>query len=332
MQQSVTARRRPAEGRVDAHRHVRVRGVARELEREAEHERLSAHTHERGALLRRALALHGASDELREPLGARCELRGDEARGVRSLHGRYEWHGARAWRLVPHGGPPTDPHGANDERPQIPVTLSSFWIDRAEVTSAEYAECIRAGICTRANTGGFCNMQANDYPIAGRERHPINCVSWFQASTYCSWRGRRLPTEQEWEYEARGGSEGTRLFPWGDEAPSMARACISDVEAGDRASTCEGGSHPAGNSAHGLVDLAGNVWEWTSSVYSERGHGIIGDAELRTEKGASWTAWGKGWGTPAEEGELHHLRAAFRSNDPRGYQSRTVGFRCARDF
>ncbi len=227
-----------------------------------------------------------------------------------------------------YGAPDADPDGSDDEKPLTRATLPSFWMDETEVTTSAYAECIAAGVCTKGNSGGFCNMQANGLPTEGRERHPINCVDWYQASAFCSWKGRRLPTEVEWEYEARGGAEGTRTYPWGEELPSPARACMSDKEDADREQSCEVGAHPLGNSKHGLKDMGGNAWEWTSSVYDELGHGVVRDPENRTEKGACWTTF---W-TPEATGQRKQLRAAFRSYDSRGYRSRTVGFRCARDF
>ena len=227
-----------------------------------------------------------------------------------------------------YGAPSSDPDGNEDERPQTRATLASFWMDETEVTTTAYAACLAAGVCTKGNSGGYCNMQANGLPIEGRERHPVNCIDWYQASSYCSWRGRRLPTEFEWEYEARGGAGGTRTYPWGEEYATPARVCMSNQEDGDRQATCPVGDHPLGNSAHGLNDMGGNAWEWTASVYDELGHGIVRDPENRTEKGACWTTF---W-TPTETGQRSHMRAAFRSYDSRGYRSRTVGFRCARDF
>lgn len=222
----------------------------------------------------------------------------------------------------------TDPDGGDDEKPATRTTLPSFWMDETEVTTTAYAACIAAGVCTKGNSGGYCNMQANGLPIDGRERHPINCVDWYQASAFCSWRGHRLPTEVEWEYEARGGAEGVRTYPWGEALPSPTRVCMSDKEDADREKSCEVGAHPLGNSAHGLKDMGGNAWEWTASVYDELGHGIVRDPENRTEKGGCWTTF---W-TEESPSQRRHIRAAFRSYDSRGYRSRTVGFRCAHDF
>ena len=103
---------------------------------------------------------------------------------------------------------------------------------------------------------------------------------------------------------------------------------MSDKEDSDLESTCEVGSHSLGDSVHGLHDMVGNVWQWTSSVYSAEGHGTLGNTDERTEKGACWTTF---W-TEENKGQLPQLRGAFRSLDARGYRSRTVGFRCARDL
>lgn len=110
-------------------------------------------------------------------------------------------------------------------------------------------------------TFGPCN-----WGVAGHENHPINCVTFLQATRYCEQAGKRLPTEAEWVVAAHG-ADG-RIFPWGNEPP--ARQLCWDGEGnelgkGKRAGkTCPVGSYPAGRSASGLDDLAGNVWEWTS--------------------------------------------------------------------
>jgi formylglycine-generating enzyme required for sulfatase activity len=252
---------------------------------------------------------------------------------VRNVNCGTCFGGTEGMVLIPggsftYGAPDSDAEGGEDEKPQTRATLPSFWMDETEVTTTAYAECLAAGACTKGNSGGYCNMQANGLPIEGRERHPVNCIDWYQASAFCSWKGRRLPTEVEWEYEARGGAEGTRTYPWGEELPTPARACMSDQEDADLEKSCVVGTHPLGNSKHGLKDMSGNAWEWTSSVYDELGHGIVRDPENRTEKGGCWTTF---W-TPTDLEQRRHLRAAFRSYDSRGYRSRTVGFRCARDF
>ena len=226
------------------------------------------------------------------------------------------------------GSAASDPVASTDEMPQTLELVSPFWMDRTDVTAAAYSACVQAGRCTRANSGGQCNMQSTGLPVPGKENHPVNSVDWFQASAYCSWMGLRLPTEVEWEYEAKGGAQGVRTYPWGEALPTPAIVCMSDKEDSDLESTCEVGSHSLGDSVHGLHDMVGNVWQWTSSVYSAEGHGTLGNTDERTEKGACWTTF---W-TEENKGQLPQLRGAFRSLDARGYRSRTVGFRCARDL
>jgi formylglycine-generating enzyme required for sulfatase activity len=94
-----------------------------------------------------------------------------------------------------------------DESPQHMVTLDAFWIDRLEVTVAQYSQCVEAGHCTSVDCGPELNPKRPDQPVA--------CVSWFDGQANCEWVGARLPTEAEWEYAARG-PEGN-IFPWGDD-------------------------------------------------------------------------------------------------------------------
>jgi formylglycine-generating enzyme required for sulfatase activity len=128
-------------------------------------------------------------------------------------------------------------------------------VDVLEVSVAEYEACVEDGDCTVPLQGGYCNWGVN-----GTEDDPINCVSEFQADAYCAWVEKRLPTEWEWEWAARGRDEA-RKYPWGDTEPTMAvSACYAN-----NTGTCIRGAHPQDTSRDGLKDLAGNVKEWTSS-------------------------------------------------------------------
>jgi formylglycine-generating enzyme required for sulfatase activity len=138
----------------------------------------------------------------------------------------------------------TDPHS---------VTVAAFSLDVNLVTAGAYAACVQAGKCRAAATQGPCNTGKS-----GREKHPINCVDWQQATAYCAFAGKRLPTEEEWEYAGRGGAKAT-TYSWGNEEPKDQLCWSRSNEKG----TCEVGSFPAG--AFGLYDMNGNLWQWTST-------------------------------------------------------------------
>ncbi|MFT3764563.1 MAG: SUMF1/EgtB/PvdO family nonheme iron enzyme [Minicystis sp.] len=139
----------------------------------------------------------------------------------------------------------------------------AFCIDVTEVTVAAYRACVDAGVCT---TKGLDEYGPCNWGALGRDRHPINCLSWHQAARYCSHVGKRLPSEEEWFHAAYGGDG--RAYPWGNDAPSGQLCWDGEGNAlgkGKRAgTTCPVGSYPAGRSPFGLEDMAGNVWEWTT--------------------------------------------------------------------
>ena len=121
----------------------------------------------------------------------------------------------------------SDAQDANEnEKPVHQVTVADFWLDRTEVTVGAYAACVRAGKCgepepytpERGNYRVFCNWRHPE----GRAAHPINCVDYEQATAFCTWAGKRLPSEEEWEYAARAGAEN-RKFPWGNDQPNATR-------------------------------------------------------------------------------------------------------------
>jgi formylglycine-generating enzyme required for sulfatase activity len=199
-----------------------------------------------------------------------------------------------------------------DERPERAVEVKGFEIDKTEVTVAAYRVCVDSGPCSadgletaywksehHASRDQNCN-----WARPSRNAHPINCVTWEQASAYCHWMGKRLPTEAEWEKAARG-TDG-RTYPWGNEAPSCDRANISGCGEG----TEEVGGRVAGASPYGALDMAGNVWEWTSDWY-EVGTG-------RSTRGGSWNL------APA------NARASARFWGESGGRSPGDGFRCVR--
>lgn len=153
-----------------------------------------------------------------------------------------------------------DPAASTDEKPDHSVTMKAFWMDKLEVTNGMYLLCAKAGACdppqefkSENNPSYFNNPDFNDFPVV--------YVTWAQADTYCTWAGRRLPTEAEWEYAARGNDY--RTYPWGDERPDSSRGNFNYF-VGD---TTRVGNFPAGASPFGILDMAGNVAEWVHDYY-----------------------------------------------------------------
>ncbi len=145
------------------------------------------------------------------------------------------------------------------ERPEHSVTVSNFSIDKTEVTNGEYAQFVAA-----ADYPAPKNW-SNKLPIPGTELKPVTYVSMDDAAAFAIWRSKRdgvtyrLPTEEEWEYVARNGAKGN-LYPWGDQwDDAKAVMSVSDAEPSNV------GSKPQGKNSWDLVDLIGNVWEWTST-------------------------------------------------------------------
>lgn len=164
----------------------------------------------------------------------------------------------------------------SDEQPLHTVYLDAYTIDKYEVTNDQYAEFLNAE--GNQEEGGDTWLDADDPDVhiqesgvwqadAGYEDHPVIEVTWYGARAYCTWAGKRLPTEAEWEKAARGSSD-TRTYPWGDETPDCSRLNYYDPTEG----YCVGdttpvGSYPTGASPYGALDMAGNVWEWVNDWY-----------------------------------------------------------------
>lgn len=132
------------------------------------------------------------------------------------------------------------------------VQVAPFLIDRTEVTVQAYARCVEAQVCSKAEESFRCSAGSR---LVDNPALPITCVHHAQAAGFCEWSGKRLPTELEWEFAARGVR--ARRYPWGNTFDAE-RLCSRQAE------PCAVASHPAGATAEGVFDLAGNVWEWTS--------------------------------------------------------------------
>ena len=168
--------------------------------------------------------------------------------------------------LVPAGAftMGADTGGEPDEHPAHRVEVPAFHLDLTEVTNEAYGECIAAGVCRAPDpTSAARNGFGSDAPFR-RPQQPVSAVSWDDARTYCHWRGKRLPTEAEWEKAARGTD--ARQFPWGTEEPTAERAVFGGAPMADV------GTHVKGDGPFGHHDSAGNVWEWVRTCTTPRLH------------------------------------------------------------
>ncbi len=245
--------------------------------------------------------------------------------------------------------------GDDDERPAHRVRLSPFYIDATEVTNAEFARFVQAtGYKTDAEKKGsswvFKKGQEDwdavdgadwrhrlgpDSTISDKMNHPVVNVSWNDAAAYAKWAGKRLPTEAEWEYAARGGREG-EIYPWGNQLKPDGKVIANFWQ----------GTWPNDNkledsyyytapvasfqrNGFGLYDMIGNVWEWGMDWYADDyyEHSPAKDprgpkaGEMRVVRGGSWFC---------SEDYCGAYRVGFRGKSPEDSSFNNVGFRCAK--
>jgi serine/threonine-protein kinase len=218
------------------------------------------------------------------------------------------------------GSPDTDTLARGNEKPQHTVSVSAFWIDQTEVTNAQYGACVAAKGCTDPQS--FDSVTRTDYFHDSKyANYPVVWVNWLQASQYCTWAGRRLPTEPEWEKAARG-PDG-RLYPWGNTAPDNTLLNFN-LAAKD---TTAVGSFPNGASPYGALDMVGNVVEWVDGYYYDSYFTVVANKVTPTPsfRGGVRILRSSSWGdTPAD------IRAAARRYAlAQGNSFHDVGFRCA---
>ena len=162
--------------------------------------------------------------------------------------------------LVPAGEFLMGVRKENNTAPAHNVYLDAFWIDMTEVTNEMYAHCVEAGICKQP---ALSYLDDSHYDDKTYQKHPVVYVNWFQASNYCEWVGRRLPTEAEWEKAARGTDN--RPYPWGNDHPDPGLLNFdSTID-----STTPVYWFPFGASPYGALNMAGNVREWAWDWYAD---------------------------------------------------------------
>jgi iron(II)-dependent oxidoreductase len=174
------------------------------------------------------------------------------------------------------------------------VHVNAFELGRTPVTNEQYAAFVRDSDAA----------QPAHWPAP--DDHPVVFVDWHDASEFCAWAGGRLPSEAEWEKAARGTD--ARRYPWGNEEDPTRAAVGAGLK---RGTTAPVGAHPGGASPYGLEDMAGNVWEWTSTETAD------GERVLR---GGSYASPGLPW-----------ARCAMRSRSRPQRRQAHIGFRVARD-
>jgi len=230
-----------------------------------------------------------------------------------------------------------DDDGEPDEKPSHLVRLDPFFIDETEVTNIQYAACVQAGACRPPQQSGATYHPAY-FGDPAFDDYPVIFVDWYQAETFCDWRGARLPTEVEWEKAAGFDPvQAIKLrYPWGDAFDARKlnfcdRNCPLDRREADQddghRDTAPVGSYPDGRSPIGAYDMAGNVMEWVSDWYDPRYYRNSTDINPRGPlEGAFKSLRGGSWLSAPDEVAVT-VRGSY---DPTVARA-NLGFRCAMD-
>ena len=222
--------------------------------------------------------------------------------------------------------------GDMDEEPVHKVNLSAYWIDKYEVTSSSFSKFLNkkkqeAHQFIEITPAVTVKLEEGVYkPRKSLENLPVNRISWFGADAYCRWKGKRLPTEAEWEKAARGVDE--RIFPWGNEFPDNSRATYRRKfkEKGFQVMEPVDGMIN-GISPYGVHHMAGNVWEWVSDWFDAAAYQDDKRIDPKgPESGISKVLRGGNWYYKA-----YYMRTTYRFNEKPDVFKVWQGFRCARN-
>jgi len=207
------------------------------------------------------------------------------------------------WRVGSEEGP-------SGEAPSH-TEIAAFRMDRTEVTNAQYQRFV-----TESGHPAPTHWSNARFP-RGQALQPVTSVTWHDASAYAAWLGKRLPTEAEWEWAARG-AEG-RLYPWGDDTPSSGDPRANTRESGPGRAVDVGG-YPNGATPAGILDLAGNVSEWTADAY-ESSSSVEATILATTRMSVRGSAW-----------DSYENAASARGWRPASERATDLGFRCVSDY
>ena len=231
-----------------------------------------------------------------------------------------------------------DADADDDEKPVHTVYVDAFYMDTHEVTNAAYKAFVDANpqwqkgnIQAKFHDGNYLsNWDGDNYP-AGKANHPVTWVSWYAAMAYSAWAEKRLPTEAEWEYAARGGLEGKK-YPWGDTISRQNANYYPHV----RESTAVGRYAP---NNYGLFDMAGNVWEWCLDEWkfdfyavSPKPNPLSGPLTLESiQENFASVQSDRVLRGGSRNSKAHDVRVASREFYEPRIASNVFGFRCVRD-
>ncbi len=217
--------------------------------------------------------------------------------------------------------------GNSNELPVHYVCITSdMYMDVHEVTNAEYKACVDAAACTVPGDTSS-DTRSPYYGNPAYDDYPVIYVSWNQATAYCSWAGKRLPTEAEWEYAARGGLEGKRYF-WGDTLTGSEANYYDSGDPFDNDTSPVGYFPPNG---YGLYDMAGNAWEWVNDRYYSLYYQYCVDNTIVNDPPGYFSGTNRVIRSGGWNGDSPYIRASYKFNASPTYQGYHIGFRCVRN-